>query len=470
MATGSEVIWVQTLNLLKENINQQAYETWFEPIRFVEANDKSIVLGVPNKFFKNWIEEHYRDTITGVLEKVCSKGLAIEFVILPESHAKTPEEILGGASQAKASEEKPSERAAEETKRQVFPFFFKKTLPTEESKLNPKYTFDSFVVGSSNRFAHAAGLAVSESPAKSYNPLFIYGKVGLGKTHLMQAIGHYILRKKPHIKFIYISSEKFTNQLIGAIQNRTTLKFRQMYRNVDLLLIDDIHFIAGKESTQEEFFHTFNTLYDAHKQIVVSSDRSPKDIPALEERLISRFEWGLVTDIQPPDIETRIAILRKKAEREVVVVPDDVTYFIAEKIRTNIRELEGALIRVVAYAKLVGREINLELVKEVLKDLLKEEDKKITIELIQQKAAQFFDVRVSDMRNKRRNRAIVYPRQVAMYLARDLTDCSLPEIGEQFGGRDHTTVLHACDKIQKEMELKKGVVEIVNKIKHIITT
>jgi chromosomal replication initiator protein len=462
MTEHSSSIWDQTLNLLKENINLQTYQTWLEPIRFLEVNEKSIVLGVPNKFFKNWVEEHYSEAIGTSLENICSKKLSLQFIIMPDSGGLQKE---GGQEGVAGTKEKPAEVAPEEPKKHIFPFFFKKPLPSEESKLNSKYTFDSFVVGPSNRFAHAAALAVSESPAKAYNPLFIYGKVGLGKTHLMQAIGHQILKAKPNLKSIYISSEKFTNQLIGAIQNRTTLKFRQMYRNVDLLLIDDIHFIAGKEATQEEFFHTFNTLYDAHKQIVVSSDRSPKDIPALEERLVSRFEWGLVTDIQPPDIETRIAILRKKAEREGVTAPDDVTYFIAEKIRSNIRELEGALIRVAAYAKLVGRDIGLELVKDVLKDVLRENEKKITIDLIQQKVAQYFDVRVSDMRNKRRTRAIAYPRQIAMYLSRDLTDSSLPEIGEQFGGRDHSTVLHAYDKIHKDVELKVDIKGIIEKIK-----
>ena len=462
MSNNSRTIWDQTLGLLKENINRQTYQTWLEPIRFIEINEKSIILGVPNKFFKNWVEEHYSDVIRNSLEKICNKKPSLEFVIMPDDSSGYKE---GGREDARAIKEKTTEVAPEEPKKHIFPFFFKKPLPSEESRLNPKYTFDSFVVGPSNRFAHAAALAVSESPAKAYNPLFIYGKVGLGKTHLMQAIGHHILKTKPNIKFIYMSSEKFTNQLINAIQNRTTLKFRQMYRNVDLLLIDDIHFIAGKDATQEEFFHTFNTLYDAHKQIVVSSDKSPKDIPALEERLVSRFEWGLVTDIQPPGIETRIAILRKKAEREGVSAPDNVTYFIAEKIRSNIRELEGALIRVAAYAKLVGMDVSLDLVKEVLKDVLREGEKKITIDLIQQRVAKYFDVRLSDMQNKRRTRAIVYPRQIAMYLSRDLTDSSLLEIGEQFGGRDHSTVLHAYEKIERDMGLKSDVRGIVNKIK-----
>lgn len=465
---SSAIMWKQALALLKDNVNDQTYQTWIEPVSFIEISEKSIVLGVPNKFFKNWVEDHYLEPITASLEKIFNKKFLLEFVITPDRAPSPQQSQQEDAAKDKPSTAQPAEEGGEE-KRQEFPFFFRKNLPAEESKLNHKYTFDSFVIGPSNRFAHAAALAVSESPAKAYNPLFIYGKVGLGKTHLMQAIGHYILQKKPNLKFIYISSEKFTNQLIGAIQNRTTLKFREMYRNVDLLLIDDIHFIAGKESTQEEFFHTFNTLYDAHKQIVVSSDRSPKDIPSLEERLVSRFEWGLVTDIQPPDIETRIAILRKKAEREAINIPDDVTYLIAETIRTNIRELEGALIRVVAYAKLVGKEINLDLVREVLKDALAEQNKKITIDAIQQKVAQYFDIRLADMRSKKRTKAIVYPRQIAMYLSRDLTDFSLPEIGEQFGGRDHSTVMHACEKVHKDMESKNGVREMINKISGGIT-
>ncbi|MEA3560591.1 MAG: chromosomal replication initiator protein DnaA, partial [Candidatus Omnitrophota bacterium] len=327
------------------------------------------------------------------------------------------------------------------------PFVFQK-----EKTLNQKYSFDSFVVGSGNRFAHAASLAVAQSPARAYNPLFIYGSVGLGKTHLLQAIAGWTAKKEQGMRVCYISSERFTNQLITAIQNRTTLKFRQKYRTVDVLLIDDIHFIAGKESTQEEFFHTFNTLYDAHKQIVLSSDRPPKEIPGLEERLVSRFEWGLITDIQPPDLETRIAILKKKLERERVAVPDDVIFFIASKIKSNIRELEGALIRVVAYASLVGGKLNIELTQEVLKDSLNEEVKKITIELIQKKVAEYFDVRISDMRAKKRSRVVVYPRQIAMYLVRELTEHSLPEIGEFFGGRDHTTILYAYNKIKMDLK------------------
>lgn len=337
-------------------------------------------------------------------------------------------------------------------------------ISTPELSLNPKYTFDSFVIGPSNRFAHAACQAVAESPAKTYNPLFIYGGVGLGKTHLMQAIGHHILNKHKKCKILYITSEKFTNQLITSIQNRTTSKFRDKYRSVDVLLVDDIHFIAGKDSTQEEFFHTFNALHDAHKQIVISSDRPAKDISALEKRLVSRFEWGLSTEIQPPDLETRIAILRNKAQAQTVSFPDDVTFYIAEKIRSNIRELEGALIRVGAYSSLTGKSVDLKLAEEILKDSFKEEEKRITIDMIQKKVAEYFDLRIADMKSKKRTKAIAYPRQIAMYLSRDLTDLSLPEIGESFGGRDHTTVLHAYEKLNKGVKEDSKTKELVDTI------
>ncbi len=334
----------------------------------------------------------------------------------------------------------------------------------QETRLNSKYSFENFVVGSSNRFAHAASMAIVESPAKAYNPLFIYGGVGLGKTHLMHAMGNELLKKSAKTKVLYISSEEFTNQLISAIQHRQTPKFRQRYRHVDVLLIDDIHFIAGKESTQEEFFHTFNSLYDAHKQIVVSSDRSPKEIRTLENRLVSRFEWGLITDIQPPDFETRTAILRKKSEKGTVHLPDELFFFLAENIKTNIRELEGALIRVVAYAKLMNKEITVDLAKEILKGMIIEGEKKINVDLIQKKVGQYFDMGPQDMKGKRRTKTIVYPRQIAMYLSRSLTDLSLPEIGNSFGGRDHTTVLHACEKIEKGLKTDEKMRWIIDKL------
>lgn len=430
-------VWSKTLNIIKEELGVQGYERWFCPTKLVSASPKSLTIGVPNDFFKDWLNEHYLDLITKSVQKVSGKIFEINFT------------VSAGAS---------------ESAKPKLSLFSRKTKITEELSLNPKFTFDNFVVGPCNRFAHAASLAVADSPAKAYNPLFIYGGVGLGKTHLLHAIGHRIAGKNVHFKTIYISSEQFTNQLINSIQTRTTLKFQERYRGVDVLLIDDIHFIAGKEATQEAFFHTFNTLYDAHKQIIISSDRPPKEIPTLEERLVSRFEWGLVTDVQPPDLETRIAILRKKAEREGIVVPNDVSFFIADKIKSNIRQLEGALIRVVAYSKLMNKIISIGLAQEVLKDMFTEEEKKITIDLIQKIVAEYFDIRISDMRIKKRTQAVAYPRQIAMYLARDLTDHSLPEIGEQFGGRDHTTILHAYEKIQKELKKDQKTKDLLNKL------
>jgi chromosomal replication initiator protein len=333
--------------------------------------------------------------------------------------------------------------------------------------LNPKFTFDRFVVGPSNRFAHAASLAVSESPAKAYNPLFIYGGVGLGKTHLMQAVGQAILERGLSRRIVYVSSEAFANELITAIQTKTTARFRDRYRTVDVLLIDDIHFIAGKEATQEELFHTFNTLYDAHKQIVLSSDRPPKEIAGLEERLVSRFEWGLVTDIQPPDLETRTAIVRKKAEETDAEVPHEVTDFIAAKITSNIRELEGALIRVIAYCNLFNEPLTASVAHSVLKDMVREVASRVTVEFIQQRVAGYFQVDLGELKGARRYRSVLYPRQIAMFLCRRLTDASLPEIGHAFGGRDHTTVMHAIDKITKEVAQdthKKQVVDYLNQL------
>ena len=443
MSDTANKTWNQVINNIKDKINPQAFETWISPLRVAGFSSDKLSIEAPNKFFKDWILGHFADLLKEEAASICGKNISIEIIAPAESEATNIRE-----SQVELTEQfsQPS-----------------------ESTLNSKYTFDSFVIGPSNRFAHAASLAVAESPAKAYNPLFIYGGVGLGKTHLMQAIGQYIAKKFKKSKILYITSEKFTNQLIASIQNRTTLKFREKYRSVDILLVDDIHFIAGKESTQEEFFHTFNTLYDAHKQIVISSDRPPKEISALEKRLVSRFEWGLVTDIQPPDLETRIAILRNKAAAQNIAVPDDVTFFIAEKIKSNIRELEGALIRVGAYSALIGRPVNLQLAEEVLKDAFKEEEKRITVDIIQKKVAEYFDLRISDMKSKKRNRAVAYPRQIAMYLSRDLTDMSLPEIGESFGGRDHTTVLHAYDKIQRcvkdDVKTQDLVNNIINNIK-----
>ena len=452
MAANDPSVWLAAKEFIKKELdNEQIFNIWFEPINFVSSAGDSITLEVQNKFFKDFLVDRYIKLINSSIEKSCGKEMSIEFSL------KEKQDDLAPGKPPHTETHRPQSKA-------FWPFSRHPQGPSKEIGLNPKYTFDSFVIGPSNRFAHAASSAVSESPAKAYNPLFIYGGVGLGKTHLMHAIGHKTLQKSSKPRVLYISSEEFTNQLIGSIQNRTTTKFREKYRGVDILLIDDIHFIAGKESTQEEFFHTFNTLYDAHKQIVVTSDRPPKDIQSLEERLVSRFEWGLVTDIQPPDFETRMAILKKKSERETIALQDDVYYFLAEKIKSNIRELEGALIRVVAYAKLVGKEISVDMVRDVLKDMIREGEKKVTIDLIQKKVCEYFDIKMSDMKVKKRSRGIAYPRQIAMYLSRQLTDYSLPEIGDYFGGRDHTTVIHAYEKIKLDLKEKKGLGELVDRL------
>ena len=453
MTANDLSVWLRAREFIKKELdNDHVFSIWFGSIRLVSSTEDSVTLEVQNKFFKDMLLDRYTKLINSSIAKSCGKEMRVEFALKETSADVAAKPPLDHDAKEKA-QAKP-----------FWPFSRDKQEPGKEIGLNSKYTFDSFVIGPSNRFAHAASSAVCDSPAKAYNPLFIYGGVGLGKTHLMHAIGHKVLQKFPKAKVLYISSEEFTNQLIGAIQNRTTTKFREKYRHVDILLIDDIHFIAGKESTQEEFFHTFNTLYDAHKQIVVSSDRPPKEIQALEERLVSRFEWGLVTDVQPPDFETRMAILKKKSERETITLPDDVYYFLAEKIKSNIRELEGALIRIVAYAKLVGKEISVDMVKDVLKDMIKEGEKKITIDIIQKKVCEYFDMKLSDMKVKKRSRGIAYPRQIAMYLARQLTDYSLPEIGEYFGGRDHTTVMHAYDKIMTDLKVKKGLNELIDRV------
>jgi len=435
-------IWSKIDIALKRDLNPRSYQTWLSPVKVNFKSPAVIELGVPSKFFKTWLEEHYLDIINEKKDKIQGANeVTIKFTV-SKSVPKIKSNVVDNTVKIKS---------------------------TLNLKLNPKFTFDNFVIGPSNRFAHAASMAVAESPAKSYNPLFIYGGVGLGKTHLMQAIAHFVINNTPAIKACYISSEDFTNQLISAIQNRKTLKFREKFRGVDILLIDDIHFIAGKESTQEEFFHTFNTLYDSHKQIVVSNDRSPKEIPTLEERLVSRFEWGLVTDIQPPDLETRIAILRKKAQNEPMKICDDVVNFIAENIITNIRELEGALIRVVAHSTLIGSEINLDLAKQILKDMVIEKKRIITVDSIQRIVAQHFDIRLMDMKAKSRVHSIAYPRQVAMYLSKKNTEYSLTEIGDFFGGKDHTTVLHACKKIKKDVKERTKTFMLIRTLEEKIT-
>ncbi|MFH0985677.1 MAG: chromosomal replication initiator protein DnaA [Candidatus Omnitrophota bacterium] len=429
-------LWKKVCSLLSRELSERSFKTWLEPLSPLEVTEDSLVLSVPDSYYGKWLEDHYQNLILSSVEEVAGRPMKVSYRVVapPQAPPSLPVSPL-----VKGKEE-------------------------ASSSLNQRYTFDDFVIGPGNRFAHAASVAVSESPAKQYNPLFIYGPTGLGKTHLLHSIAHELSKRNPGFKILYLSSEKFTNQLITAIQTKTTPQFRAKYRSLDLLLIDDVHFIAEKNSTQEEFFNTFNTLYDAHKQIVVTSDRPPREIPGLEERLVSRFGWGLVTDIQPPDFETRVAILKKKMERETVVVPDDVAYFIAEKIKSNIRELEGALIRVVAYCSLTDSKVDVRLAQEILKDSFKEEAQKFTIEGIQKVVADYFNVKVSDLRAKKRTVSIVRPRQIAMFLIRELTSHSLPEIGEFFGGKDHTTVLHSCNKIAAEKEKDVSVRGLLEKL------
>ncbi|MBC2582654.1 chromosomal replication initiator protein DnaA [Clostridium sp. DJ247] len=427
--------WEKTLNIIKGELTEVSFNTWIKSITPLSLENDSANLGVPNDFTRGILSSRYKELIINALKLITSKKYNIEFHILSEEAVDLQEP-----------------RKKVEIKQTI-------TVSDEMSAmLNPKYTFNSFVIGNSNRFAHAASLAVAEAPAKAYNPLFIYGGVGLGKTHLMHAIGHYILQNNSKSKVVYVSSEKFTNELINSIKDDKNEDFRNKYRNIDVLLIDDVQFIAGKERTQEEFFHTFNALYEANKQIILSSDRPPKEIPTLEDRLRSRFEWGLIADIQAPDFETRMAILKKKADVENLNIPNEVMVYIATKIKSNIRELEGALIRIVAFSSLTNKEISVDLAAEALKDIISsKQSKQVTIDLIQDVVANYFNLKVDDLKSSRRTRNVAFPRQIAMYLCRKLTDMSLPKIGEEFGGRDHTTVIHAYEKISQNLKVDEGL-------------
>lgn len=429
-------LWDKTLQLIKGELSPPSFNAFFKQIIPLKIHMNELILLVPNDFTKGILEDRYLNLIESSINQLSLKKYKVKFVL----------------------DEKYVEGLEEEPKSSNIP---QKNYPN----LNPKYTFDTFVIGNSNRFAHAACVAVAESPARAYNPLFLYGGVGLGKTHLMHAIGHHIITQKKDAKVVYVSSEKFTNELINSIKDDRNEEFRNKYRNVDILLIDDIQFIAGKERTQEEFFHTFNTLHEANKQIILSSDRPPKEIPTLEDRLRSRFEWGLIADIQAPDFETRMAILKKKADVEKLNVPNEVMVYIATKIKSNIRELEGALIRIVAYSSLTNREITVDLATEALKDIISnKQNKSITIDLIQDVVAAYFNLRVEDLKSQRRTRNVAYPRQIAMYLSRKLTDMSLPKIGEEFGGRDHTTVIHAYEKISESLNKDESLEHTINDI------
>jgi len=433
-------LWNQALIEVRERIGQQNYETWIKPIRFASRSKGEINLEVPNKFFRDWLTEHYLIQIEDVLSSLANDRLRVVF----EINEKLESRSTGDRSVKK--EEKERER-----------------LP-RNTNLIPKYTFDNFVIGTSNQFAHAACVAVANQPGDHYNPLFIYGGVGLGKTHLVNAIGHHSVTQRPSLKVVYLSSESFMNELIASLRRDKMDEFKRKFRNVDILILDDVQFIAGKERTQEEFFHTFNSLYDSHKQIVITSDKFPKEIPGLEDRLRNRFEWGLIADIQPPDMETRVAILQKKAELEGVQLPHDVAIFLASNIDSNVRELEGSLTRLGAFSSLTKATITVELTKELLRNTLKGTQKEITVENIQKTICDFFNIRIVDLKAKRRTQNIALPRQVAMYLCRKHTETSFPGIGDKFGGRDHSTVIHASKTIERKIKEDPHMQKTIEKL------
>lgn len=451
-------IWQNILDELRKNISEVACQRWLVPLTPIDLTDRELTLGVPNNFSKTYIENRYIPFIQDAVKE--STGRQV-YVVLSVTEAEKPEQ---GSLDLAAESPAPAPQQVIVTD----PALPSPISPGDNSSLNPRYTFDAFVTGNSNRLAHAAALAVVESPGTVYNPLFIYGGVGLGKTHLMHAIGNQILQNFPQMRVLYISSERFTNELINSIMVGNSEAFRQKYRSIDALLVDDIQFLYKKEHTQEEFFHTFNTLYDAKKQIILSSDRHPRAIQTLEDRLRSRFEWGLITDISAPDLETRIAILKKKAMSEKVDVPNDVMYFIASRIDNNIRELEGALTRAIAFASLNSKKVTLELVAESMKSIYPtQRTRAVTMELIQEIVAQHFKIETEALLSKKRTRELAFPRQVAMYLCRELTDISLPQIGTWFG-RDHTTVIHACEKIAAERrqnsQLDTAISDLIQRI------
>jgi len=417
-------LWSRLLVALEARIPATTIETWVRPCRLASVHGDQLRVAAPSTFARDWLAQRHAEAFQAAAREILGGTPRVSFEV--------DREPARAASRAEAT---PIEAPA--------PAF---------SGLSARYTFESFVVGNSNQFAQAACQAVADLPSKAYNPLFLYGGVGLGKTHLLHAVGHRVSQAFPHLKVLYLSSERFTNELINAIRYDRNVEFRTKYRNIDLLLMDDVQFISGKERTQEEFFHTFNDLYEARKQIVLSCDAAPKEIPDIEERLRSRFEWGLIADIQPPDFETRVAILKKKAEVERVLLPDDVAYLIAGRIKANIREIEGSLTRMIAFCALSGREMSIDLAQEVLADLWGEDERVISVDHIQRKVADFFGIKLSDLRAQNRTRAVAFPRQIAMYLARQLTHSSLAEIGRSFGGKDHTTVLHAVEKIQRLLQ------------------
>jgi chromosomal replication initiator protein len=442
--------WTRILDALEKKINRHSYDTWLKPTRYSHSSGGVLFVRVPKAEFRHEGEK-YGDLIQEAIDNLGLQFNEVKFVTPEDDPAATAVRHNGGLSAGAAPV------AAGGPAQARFDW-------DGAAQLNPRYTFDAFVIGSGNQFAHAACQAVAERPSKAYNPLFLYGGVGMGKTHLMQAIGHEVKRRQPQAAICYVSSEKFTNDMINSLRYDKMTSFRDKFRSVDVLLIDDIQFLAGKERTQEEFFHTFNALHDTMKQIVIASDRSPKELAEIEDRLRSRFEWGLIADIQPPDLETKVAILQKKAEQEKVTLPTDVALYVAQNIRSNVRELEGALIRLVAHSSLIGAEITLPYAQQVLKNFIDSQARRVTIESIQKMVAEQFGLRLVEIKAKDNSRAIVYPRQIAMYLAKQMTEASLPEIGRQFGGKHHTTVLHSVEKIEEVRKNDKDLNRLLNKL------
>jgi chromosomal replication initiator protein len=438
-------VWEQALSRVESKLNRHSFYTWFKPTSYIKADAATVTVRVPNLLFKEWLTKHYAAVIGEAMGEIGQGHLAVNFVADAQGDAPP---LAISAEEAIAFEAAPTPG--------VLP------PPGTAAGLNPRYSFDTFIVGSSNQFAHAACRAVAEAPSRSYNPLFIYGGVGLGKTHLMHAIGQYVLRHDSNLKLTYISAERFMNEMINAVRYDRIIDFRERYRTVDVLLVDDVQFIAGKEGTQTEFFHTFNALYDSQKQIVISSDCPPHEIPSLEERLRTRFEWGLIADIQSPDLETRVAILKKKADTEAVPLADDVAIYIAGKVKSNIRELEGSLIRLIAYASLTGQEITLPLTQEVLKNILDHEEKAVTIEIIQKFVADYYNLKLADLKSRNNSKSIAMPRQIAMYLCKSLTHASLPEIGRSFGGKHHSTVIHSIRKVEDLRKKEPDFNSVIN--------
>ncbi len=444
-----EHVWLEAQSNIAKVLTQQTFNTWIKPVKFLGVTSNAIELAVPSKFVKEWITEKYLAMIQEAVSSLTESRYQVEFRVIDPPE---PQDSVAANDGEEPAEPKPTR---DKVKSSEF-----------STNLNPKYTFDTFVCGGSNQFAHAASQAVANKPATNYNPLFIYGGVGLGKTHLLSAIGNHILAHSKKARISYYTSEKFMNELINCLRYNKMEQFRNKFRSMDVLLIDDVQFIAGKERTQEEFFHTFNALYESHKQIVVTSDKFPKDIPGLEERLRSRFEWGLIADIQPPDIETKVAILRKKAELDAIVLPDDVALFLASSSTSNVRELEGMLIRLGAFASLTGSAVSLTMARQVLKDIIIDKSRDITVEMIQKHVAEHFKIKLSDLKSEKRLKTLVVPRQIAIYLCRDLTKCSYPEIGEKFGGKDHSTIIHSVKKVERLMTQDldfKGTVDLIKR-------